>query len=92
MCADGFWRYFASVLKLDGIDEAMRMLRFCIQKHGLNSALITPVPKRLRPAEVDAEVDKLLLGKKKKTPFLLNITSEPCDLKRVERYRRGVKL
>lgn len=89
MVAEGFWGYFSSVLELDGIEEAMRMLRFCVHKHGLNSALITSVPKRTRPAEVDAEVDRLLLGKTKKTPFLLRITSEPCDLKRVERFRQG---
>jgi hypothetical protein len=92
MVAEGFWGYFANVLELDGIEEALRVLRFCVQKHGLNSALITPVPRRKRPADVDAEVDRLLMGKTKKTFFLLRITSEPCDLKRVELFRKGARL
>ena len=90
MVIEGFWRYFSTVRSLDGKDEAIRMLRFCIRKHGLNSALIAPVSKNLRETDLDAEIDQILLNSRhKRSTRLQSITSTPCDLRRVRQFREG---
>lgn len=93
MVIDGFWGYFSTVQSLDGKGEAIRVLKFCVSKHGLNSALIAPVPQKLREPDIDAEIDHLLLhSRHKRSVVLRQITSSPCDFGRVERFRRGLQM